>query len=231
MCKLNSSLYGLKQAPKCWNVTLDERLKEVGFAQTISNPCLYITREREQFLIGVYVDDILLAGRSEKQLREVKSALSEKFYVKDLGELNHFVGVKMVQNPCAGTLWIGQLTYTEEVLKKFGIESCKPVATPAEVGQKLTKGTENSEYVDKVLYQLAVGSLLCLSMRTHCDSTFVLSCVTCFCSSLTTQHMTAVKCILRYLRGTTHQGLLYKRKGSKAIVGFSDANWGGDVDD
>ena len=84
VCKLNSSLYGLEQAPRCRNVTLDERLKEMGFAQTISDPCLYTAREWEPFLIGVYVEDILLAGRSEKRLSEVKSALSEGTDVKDL---------------------------------------------------------------------------------------------------------------------------------------------------
>ena len=47
VCKLNCSLYGLNQASRCWNVTLDERLKEKGFAQTISDPCEYIARERE----------------------------------------------------------------------------------------------------------------------------------------------------------------------------------------
>ena len=66
VCKLNRSLYGLKQAPRCWNVTLDERLKEMGFTRTISDPCLYIAKDGEPFLIGIYVDDILLAGRSEK---------------------------------------------------------------------------------------------------------------------------------------------------------------------
>ena len=65
MCKLNRSFYGLKQAQGCWNVTLDERMKEMGFAQTISDPCLYIARERELFLIGLYINDILLAGKSE----------------------------------------------------------------------------------------------------------------------------------------------------------------------
>ena len=231
VCKLNRSLYGLKQAPRCWNVTLDGRLKEMGFAQTTSDPCLYIAKDGEPFLIGIYVDDILLAGRSEKRLAKVKSDLSEKFDVKDLGELNHFLGVKIVQNHSAGTIWIGQPTYTEEVLKKFGMENCKPVATPAEAGQKLTKGTEDSEYVDKVHYQSVVGSLLYLSTRTRPDITFAVNRVARFCSNPTTQHMTAVKRILRYLRGTTTLGLLYKRNGSKAIVGFSDSDWGGDVDD
>ena len=98
VCKLRRSLYGLKQAPRCWNVTLDERLKEMGFAQANSDPCLYVAKDGEPFVIGIYVDDILLAGMTEKRISEVKSALAERFDVKDLGELNHYLGVKIVQN-------------------------------------------------------------------------------------------------------------------------------------
>ena len=54
--------------------------------------------EREMFLIAVYVDDILLAERSNERLTAVKLALSEKFQVKDLGELQHFLGVKVIQD-------------------------------------------------------------------------------------------------------------------------------------
>ena len=47
VCKLKHSLYGLKQAPKYWNFTLDKRVKELGFAQTTSDPCIYIAKSGE----------------------------------------------------------------------------------------------------------------------------------------------------------------------------------------
>jgi len=43
-------------------------------------------------------------------------------------------------------------------------------------------------------------------------------------------HWQAVKHILRYLAGTTNYGLLLKRQSSSSIIGFSDADWGADVD-
>ena len=49
VCKLKCSLYGLKQSPRCWNVTLDARLKEMGFQQTKSHPCVYRASEGEMF--------------------------------------------------------------------------------------------------------------------------------------------------------------------------------------
>ena len=76
VCKLKHSLYGLKQAPRCWNLTLNEKLKEMGFTQMPSDPCIYVSKAQEPFIIGIYVDDIALAGRDEKQIIEVKSALA-----------------------------------------------------------------------------------------------------------------------------------------------------------
>ena len=55
--------------------------------------------------------------------------------------------------------------------------------------------------------------------------------VACFSSNPTTQHWTAVKRIFRYLRGNTHLGLLYEKNGSTKVIGFSDADWGGDCND
>ena len=41
VCYLRRNIYGLKQSPRCWNHALDNRLKEIGFKQTPSDPCLY----------------------------------------------------------------------------------------------------------------------------------------------------------------------------------------------
>ena len=166
----------------------------------------------------------MLAGKREKRISEVKLALAKTFEVKDLGELNHFLGVKIVQNHEAGTIWIGQPTYTEAILQKFGMKKCKPLYTPVDVGSKLTKGTEDSEYIDKTHYQSMVGSLLYLSMRARPDITFAVRLAAQFCSEQTSQHMKAVKCIFRYLRGTTWYGLLFKEGESRAIISYSDAD-------
>ncbi len=93
----------------------------------------------------------------------MKKALSEKFDVKDLGELNYFLGVQVIQDDKDGKVWIGQPIFTESVLKKYGMEEAKPIKTPVNVNSKLVKASEESESADQGLYQSAVGSLLYLS--------------------------------------------------------------------
>ena len=89
VCKLKKGIYCLKQLPCCWNVALDDHLCDIGFTQSTSDPCIY-TAEGGSVLLAVYVDDVLLAAKSEQRMSEVKQAISNRFAVKDMGELNSF---------------------------------------------------------------------------------------------------------------------------------------------
>jgi hypothetical protein len=179
----------------------------------------------------VYVDDIILAGRTDKRIGEVKEALKEAFKVKDMGVLHYFLGVAIKQDHEGGKIWIGQSNYSTNVLEKYGMEDAKPVNTPVDVNNKLLAASEESELVDQRLYQSAVGSLLYLSCWTRPDVTFAVSNVARFCSKPTKHHWTAVKRIMRYLKGTQNHGLLYHRDGEKTIECYSDADWAGDLND
>ena len=44
-------------------------------------------------LVAVYVDDIVVACKSEVKMKEFKQSLCRKFDVKDLGKLHHFSGI------------------------------------------------------------------------------------------------------------------------------------------
>ena len=231
VCKLKKSLYGLKQSPRCWNEALDKHLTKMGFEQTNSDPCVYTASGGELFLIAVYVDDIILAGRSDKRMKEVKDAIAEKFTVKDLGELHHFLGVKVIQDKESNSIWIGQETYARELIKKFKMEESNAVSTPIQLGSNLVKAVEEDDMFDQEIYQSAVGSLLYLSTRTRPDISYAVSSVARFTSKPTKQHWTAVKRIFRYLNGTINLGLLYSKDKEKECTGYSDADWAGDVND
>ena len=69
-----------------------------------------------------------------------------------------------------------------------------------------------------------------LSSRTRPDIAYAVSNVAQFSVKPNKQHWTAVKRILRYLQGTKKFGLLYAKEGSKECVGYSDADWAGDLD-
>ena len=122
VCKLKRSIYGLKQSPRCWNSTLDHKLKQMGFMQAKDDPCLYMASEGEIFIIAVYVNDIVLAGKGDQWMAEVKQALAHQFQVKDMGELHYFLGVKVVRDTESGDVWIRQPAYATSILQKYGME-------------------------------------------------------------------------------------------------------------
>lgn len=231
VCKLKKSIYGLKQSPRCWNSTLHNQLKSMGFLQTTSDPCIYRDSGGEPFFIGVYVDDIILAGDSQAKMKEVKEALAQKFDIKDMGKLHYFLGIKVIQDEKTGDIWIGQPAYAETLLKRFKMDQAKPVSTPVSTEIKFVNATEDDEYVDQQVYQSGIGSLLYLSVGTRPDITFAVSNLAKFCTKLTQQHWTGVKRIMRYLKGTIHYGILYTKQSSQECIGYSDADWAGDVND
>ena len=231
VCRLNRSIYGLKQSPRCWNNTLDTYLKQLGFSQSSSDPCLYTSMKGELFVIAVYVDDIVLACKSLKRIEVIKKSLSERFQMHDLGEMTSFLGVKVVQNRANGTTWIGQPSFCENLLNNFSMSECKSAPSPAAADTKLVKADDSSEMTDQAQYQSAVGSLLFLSTRSRPDLSFAVANAARFCSNPTKEHWMSVKRIFRYIKGTINYGLLYKKDGNCDLVGYADADWAGDVND
>ncbi len=100
-------------------------------------PCIYYKNiGGEKFYIGVYVDDIILAGKTDRNLEEVKTALSTKF-----SELNYFLGIKVDQKT-QNSIWIGQPSHTQNLLETLGMQDCKPVVSNT---SKLTKATDQRQ--------------------------------------------------------------------------------------
>ena len=67
VCRLKKRIYGLKQSSRCWNAALDSHLRKMGFSQLNSDPCIYTSGGDDPFYIGVYVDNLILAGKDKDE--------------------------------------------------------------------------------------------------------------------------------------------------------------------
>ena len=63
--KLKKSLYGLKQASLNWHNMLKAALLDRGFVESISDPCVYITKD---LIVLVYVDDCILISKEHSAM-------------------------------------------------------------------------------------------------------------------------------------------------------------------
>ena len=112
VCKLLRSLYGLKQASRVWNMQLHEFLIKIGFKRSNADTCLYVNVEISIF-ITIWVDDILIAGKDAQNIAKVKKQLGDQFNVKDLGLINHFLGMRLTRTTDGGVS-IDQSMYVKD---------------------------------------------------------------------------------------------------------------------
>ena len=107
----------------------------------------------------------------------------------------------------------------------------KFVSTPVNPDVKLAPSESPDDVCNQQMYQAVIGSLLYVSTKTRPDIAYAVISVTRFSAKPTREHWTAVKRILRYLKGTSNLGLLYRQDTPAEITGYSDADWAGDVGD
>ena len=225
VCKLKKSLYGLKQSPRCWNGTFREYLNSIGFKESTADQCVFIRKGRYLSIIAVYVDDLILITETPDEMCNIKSALASRFKMKDMGQLHYCLGVSIVTE--YSKIKLSQKQYIQMLLKKYRMLDANPVSTP--VDQKLLKNDGHSKPVNSVQYQTIVGSLLYAAMATRPEIAHAVSVVSKFCASPTTAHMTAVKRILVYLKGTLNLSLQYSVGDIQSqLTGYSDADFAND---
>lgn len=110
------------------------------------------------------------------------------------------------------------------------MSSCNLVQAPMETRLKLTRES-TTPIVDTTLYRSIVGSLRYL-VHTRPNISFAVGYVSRFMERPTTEHMVAVKHILRYISGMLHYGCYYRRNCTDiGVIGDSDADLVGDQDD
>lgn len=155
--------------------------------------------------------------------------MKDKFRMSDLGLLSYYLGMEVVQR--SDGVFLSQSAYAAKILEKTGMEGCNSTQVPMEAKLKLRKDG-NGEAVDSTLYRSIVGSLRYL-VNTRPDLAYSVGYVSRFMEKPTPKHWAAVKHILRYISGTLKIGCWFGRNKSEnlELVGFSDSDMAGDMDD
>ncbi|KAF3621972.1 hypothetical protein FXO37_32515 [Capsicum annuum] len=118
VCKFIQSLYGLKQAPKQWNAKFDQTMLANGFKINECDKCVYIKdTPNHQFIVCLYVDNMLIISRDISDINVTKRMLESKFDMKDLGVADVILGIRIHRTP--QSLALSQSHYIEKVLDKF----------------------------------------------------------------------------------------------------------------
>jgi hypothetical protein len=233
VCKLNKSLYGLKQAARQWNKKLHSTLLSLDYKRLESDRSVYIyAKNGILVLIPIFIDDITLASNSQTTLDNTVEELASHFKLRDLGETSFLLGIKITRDIPNHSISLSQHQYIVDMLDKYGFSTCTSISTPMDPGLQLTKtttlSTEDKEFMSKVPYISAVGSLMYLAHSTRPDITYAVGVLARYSSNPSPIHWKAVKHLFRYLQGTKDYQLVYKPSDCKELfVTYSDANHGG----
>ncbi|XP_042521119.1 secreted RxLR effector protein 161-like [Macadamia integrifolia] len=186
-----------------------------------------MTEDNSQSVVVVYVDDLIFGGHCDKLYQQFVEKMRTKVEMSMLGELSYFLGFPVSEQE--DDIFVSQIKYVKEMLKKFGMEDSKPMGTPMAVGCKLSSNGE-SPIVDQTLYRSMIGRFLYLT-SSRIDILQLVCLVARFQASPKEAHLLAVKRILRYLKGTLEYGLWYPKTNNFIVTAFSDADWAGSIDD
>lgn len=226
VCRLRRSIYGLKQSARCWNQRIHTVLQNLNFEQSQSDPCLYIkfTNGKQLYLL-IYVDDILMACESDMEIENVYRALKDEFEITDLGEAKYFLGLEI--SKINGKYGISLEGYISRLIENFGLGEAKGAKTPMDEGFAKT-GTDSPLLDNDIPYRSIVGALLYVAVSARPDIAVSASILGRSVSAPTVADWTAAKRVVRYLKTTKHLQLRYDDPNGK-LIGYSDADWAGDL--
>jgi len=227
--KLNKVLYGLKQAPRAWYSRIDGYFLKNGFAKCPHEYAIYvkIKESGDTFIVCLYVDDLIFTGNNPKMFEDFKQAMNKEFEMTDIGLISYYLGIEIKQGEDG--IFVNQEKFAKEILKKFKMEDCAKVKTPVECGVKKSKNDEG-EKINSTTFKSLVESLRYLTC-TRPDILYRVGLVSRFMETPTITHFKALKRILRYIKGTIDFGLFNDYSNSFDLMGYSDSDWAGDMDD
>ena len=120
-----------------------------------------VCTELSTVYLALFVDDMAIFGDDEVLIGEIKAKLSSHFKMKDMGIMKRFLGLEIERNSF-GDVIVSQKRYIECILKRFGMQDCKPAYTPLPTNIRLHKCNYDPDNpdppADQTVYRDIIGS-------------------------------------------------------------------------
>lgn len=234
VCRILKGLYGLKQSARGWNKTFSDFLKEYALIQSAADPCIFYSIAAPRLILALWVDDGLVLCSDQTLLHKLISHLQTKFEVT-VGDADVYVGLHITRDLPNRRLFVDQQRFIETLLIKYGFQNVNTVSTPSDPHVHLISPLPDDcdSSIPNFPYQEIVGSLLYLATHSRPDIAQAVSVVAQYATNFREIHCTAVKRILKYLRGTTDFALCYSSvsTGNQVLLAYTDADFAGDLND
>ena len=232
---VRKGIYGLRQSGNLWHKTLTTAFNALDLTRLAVDHGVFFSHNSEgTTIVCSSTDDFAIAADSPTRMTKFKSDLSNHFEMSDLGELAWILGIQVKRDRISKTITLSQAAYVDSVVKRFNLTSASPLQTPINPSALLSKSQSPAtplQYDDmrNVPYREAVGSLMYAAIGTRPDITYAVTALSQYLQNPGRAHWEQVKRVIRYLKGTREYELKFGPSGG--VEGFTDANWGNDIDD
>ena len=229
--RLHQALYGLRISPILWQQEISQKLTYFGLNAVLEDPCLFINNK---LALIIFVDDMLIIYHQthRSEALELKNKLREAYELKELGEINKFIGIRIIRDRPNRKLWICQDNYIEKITHRFHLTSVKPPKTPlpSERLVKRSDGQATQSFMHQ--YQEKNGSLLWAAIMTRPDIAKTAQYLSEYLTNPSEHHMTAVDKAIAYLYNTRFYAIEYGPipSNASAFILASDASFADNSD-
>ena len=160
---LKKNLYGMVDAARNWFHTLEHWLLNDApykFTQMGSDQCCFWCQQGKEFMIlFLYVDDMIVLTTDPSMKVKLFDAIKTKFEFEDKGELDYFLGVKVLRDRKNKRTTLDMKAYIKDKLTEFKLDGKKPYTTPHVLGDDHELG-EVLQAEQATEYRSMVGALL-----------------------------------------------------------------------
>ena len=251
---LKRALYGTKQASRLWQQTLQSFLttdiclpsaKDKKFVQSKADPCVFRMYDdaHGEIIIGIYVDDIIVAYRGDQLWGEFQSEFHKRFNATPAHKLDWFLGMAIDQHEDYSVHVSHELSIGKIADKYIpGNQVTRDFPTPDYFG-KLRRAETDVEraQMSELPYASLVGALLYIAVTSRPDIAYHTSILAKFLSHPSPECWKAAINLLQYLHSTRRKRLYFSGKmdvpdglekhrkdieRNHGFIAYSDSSWG-----
>ena len=227
------ALYGLPESALLWQNHLQATLINIGLYPVPGVSCLF---KNDRLTVLFYVDDIIAIYHEKDNAiaDSFEKMLMKEYQTKPLGQIDHFLGIRVVRDEVERKIWLVQDSYIDTIAHEFNIkiESNHTPSTPLPASP-LTSNNSKATIKEIVAYQRRVGKLNYAAVITRPDIAFGVSKLSEFLQNPSSQHIEAAEHMMKYLVATKSRGIEYDGKSineaGRTFIASSDAAFADNV--
>jgi hypothetical protein len=186
-------------------------LKELGFIQSTVDECVFY---HGTSILLLYVDDSILLGPNEAELKALTSAIGKMFTIEESGDLCDYLGIQ-IKRETDGTIHLTQPHLIDSILKAVKLDAGNATGrkTPAMSTKVIHADYDGPDFANQFDYRSVIGKLNYLEKCTRPDIACIVHQCARYSSAPKAMHGEAVKHLCRYLLQTKDKGIIMRPSG------------------